>query len=442
MLGDSGVSRLLYLATAIGALLGLTVPVVLATEIEGTLPFATGQPWVAMSVRREPDGRPLVSGRGVGKRSKFEALLDTGTATMVLDRSTAKALGIKRATKGSRDVVVDDFGVFGRAKFGVSEPLYVSLGTYGGARDEIDYPITFGPVRMQIGGIDDPLMDGIVGMPAMKNLVAVLDLRPEMFRPGRVRTYLLDPREDRDSIPKTDRHVTLSFASSARFGRIEPAGAPAPAGAEVPFVGPSPYALADGGKKSKADAAEVVVTLNGRQSAGSWLFDTGAFVSVLSGQQARSLGVSYAKGTEANRSPKLDGVPAGDQFIYAISGVGGERRVAGFFLDALILPTREGDPIIYKKAPVLVHDFIVTAPDTRQESVTIDGILAMNYFVGSFHMNGKASPSVDSPYEFVVFDAAARTLGLRLKPRTAKSGKAEKPGVGPEERPTLQEMKP
>jgi hypothetical protein len=32
---------------------------------------------------------------------------------------------------------------------------------------------------------------------------------------------------------------------------------------------------------------------------------------------------------------------------------------AGFFLDALILPTCEGDPIIYRKAPVLVHDFTV-----------------------------------------------------------------------------------
>jgi hypothetical protein len=50
MQGDAGGSRWLYLATAIGALLGPTVPVALATEIEGTQPFATGQPWVAMSV--------------------------------------------------------------------------------------------------------------------------------------------------------------------------------------------------------------------------------------------------------------------------------------------------------------------------------------------------------------------------------------------------------
>ena len=208
------------------------------------------------------------------------------------------------------------------------------------------------------------------------------------------------------------------------------------------FVGPSPYALVDGSKNAKADVPEVVVTLNGRQSAGSWLFDTGAFVSVLSSQQARNLGVTYAKGTEGSRSPMLDGVPAGDQFIYAISGVGGERMAAGFFLDALILPTREGDPIIYRKAPVLVHDFTVVAPDTRLESVTIDGILAMNYFVGSFHMKGKTWPNIGSPYEFVVFDAAAGALGLRLTPKAANSGKTEKPGVGPEERQTRQEMKP
>ena len=79
-----------------------------------------------------------------------------------------------------------------------------------------------------------------------------------------------------------------SYASSARFGRIEPAGAPAPAGAEVPFVGPSPCALAGGSTNAKADVPEVVVTFNGRQSAGSWLFDTGAFVSVLSSRQPGS----------------------------------------------------------------------------------------------------------------------------------------------------------
>lgn len=429
MVGGSGIGRWLYRATAISALLGPTVPPALATEIEGTQPFATGQPWVAMSVRREPDGRPLAAGRGIGKRSDLAALLDTGTATIVLDLDAAKAFGIKRATKGTREVVVDDFGVFGRAKFGVSEPLHVTLGPYGSARQDIGYPVTFGPVRLQIGGIGDPLMDGIVGMAAMRNLVAVLDLRPEVFRPGRVRTYVLDPRKDRDRIPKMDRHVMLSYASSARFGHIEPAGAPAPAGAEVPFVGPSPYALADGSKNSKDDAPEVVVTFNGRQSSGSWLFDTGAFVSVISRRQARNLGVIYAERTEGSRSPKLDGVPAGDQFVYAISGVGGERIAAGLFLDALILPTREGDPIIYRKAPVLVHDFTVVAPDVGQESVTIDGMLAMNYFVGSFHMNGaEASPTIDSPYEFVVFDAAAGTLGLRLKPNGAKSAKAEKPG--------------
>lgn len=121
-------------------------------------------------------------------------------------------------------------------------------------------------------------MDGIVGMAATMSLVGVLYVRPEMLRPGRGRTYLLGPRKERDSIPKTDRHVMLSYASSARFGRIQPPGAPPPGDAEVPFVGPSPYAVVDGSTNTKADVPQVVVTLNGRQSAGSWLFGTGAFV--------------------------------------------------------------------------------------------------------------------------------------------------------------------
>lgn len=75
MLGHSGVGRRHYIATTIGALLGLT-GLALATEIEGTQPFAMGQPRVDMSVRREPEGTRLVSGRGIGKTINMKALLD------------------------------------------------------------------------------------------------------------------------------------------------------------------------------------------------------------------------------------------------------------------------------------------------------------------------------------------------------------------------------
>lgn len=66
----------------------------------------------------------------------------------MLGLRTAKAFGIKRATKGNRDVTLDDFGIFGSARLGVSEPLYVSLGTHGDARLKSTTPITLGPVRM------------------------------------------------------------------------------------------------------------------------------------------------------------------------------------------------------------------------------------------------------------------------------------------------------
>ena len=61
--------------------------------------------------------------------------------------------------------------------------------------------------------------------------------------------------------------------------------------------------MVDGSKNAKAAVPEVVITLNGRQSAGSSLFDTGAFVSVLSSQQAGHLGLTYTQGTEGSRSP-------------------------------------------------------------------------------------------------------------------------------------------
>ena len=77
---------------------------------------------------------------------------------------------------GKKPVVFHDIGVGGGDPFDVSEPLFVfmaSSGKNGEPADASGYPMSFGPVRLQLGqsaGMMDMLTGGldVVGMPAMK----------------------------------------------------------------------------------------------------------------------------------------------------------------------------------------------------------------------------------------------------------------------------------
>jgi predicted aspartyl protease len=386
-------------------------------EIEGVQPASLDQPRVNLLVRRHARGNPLVANDGVDQVSNVQAFLDTGASGVMLSRRTANLLGVKRAVHGRVDVTFHDIGVAGGETFGVSETLWFSMGTFGGPGEGANgYPVSFGPVRAQIntaGGLIDMVTGGldVVGMPAMKGRVVVFDPRPVDTFGATMLAQVLDPRADRRSIPKTDRHVMLSYASFERFTTTEPAGAQGPTLADNPFVGPSPVPA---GKNAKANVPPVVVTLGHRQSSGSWLLDTGAAASIISTAQAERLGVTYNGAT-------LRGVPEKEQFSLTVGGIGGMKKAAGFFLDTLTLPTRERDPIVYKRAPVLVLDITVIDPRTEQ-TLTLDGVLAMNYFVASANVDMAAGVLPDiknltvGAYEYVVFDEPAGTLGLKLKP--------------------------
>ena len=438
---------------------GAAAPVARATEIEGVQPAALDQPRINLCLRRDPKGPPLAAagggagaleallgdpaGKGKGKGAgngdaqtiNIRAFLDTGASGVMLSKPTATALGVQRATTaaGRAAVTFHDVGVGGTQAFGVSEPLHLSLAPTNGGDDPADasqYGLTFGPARVQLaeaGGLMDALTGGldVVGMPAMKGRVVVMDPRPVDTMGDTMRAQVLDARLHRNAIPQVDRHVMLTYASFARFTRTEPAGAQGPTLNDNPLVGPSPVADARARKAGGADVPPLVVTHKGKSSAGSWLLDTGAAASMISVAQARALGVTYAPGTEATGSPKLLGVPEAEQFTLDVGGVGGQKKVAGFFLDTLTLPTRERDPIVYKRAPVLVMDITVEDPATK-EQVTLGGVLGMNYFVASARVTIAAGglPDIDKltpgPYQLIVFDEPAATLGLKLKPEFLK----------------------
>src|SRR5206468_4040334 len=106
---------------------------------------------------------------------------------------------------------------------------------------------------------------------------------------------------------------------------------------------------------------------------------------------------------------KLDAKGAKDQvFSLPIGGLGGAKNASGTFFDRVEIPTREGRPIAYVKAPLLVCDITVVEADGK--SFTLDGVLGMNYLVASAEVTGGLLPDigkiVNGPFRFIVIDHA------------------------------------
>src|SRR5687767_8652289 len=285
---------------------------VLATDIEGVQPASLDQPRVNVLLRRDPAGKPLVTtgADAAGKVFNVEAFLDTGASGFVLSANTAKALGIRRATvgnvQGADPVVFEDVGVGGTSEFYVSEPLHAMLAPYHpdsdteDVEDLGDYRTPAGPLRAQIGplgagGLMEMVLGNldIVGMPAMTGKVVVLDPKPLNTFGDTMRTYVYAPgapfklaEAHRDpGIPKTDRHVRLTYASFAAFTKLRPRDATGPTLARNPFVGPDPLGARAG---EKAIPPVVLVHMGKRQNV-SLLLDTGAAASFISTKAAAAL---------------------------------------------------------------------------------------------------------------------------------------------------------
>ena len=241
---------------------------------------------------------------------------------------------------------------------------------------------------------------------------------------GLMRTYTYDPgtpynpsEDDNDpGIPQTNFHVDLSYAGFDRFTDVTPAGAAGPTMRHNPFIGPNPLRQID--PSLPADTTPGLTITHGANSfTGSWLFDTGAAASILSLHGAGAVGLRYAEGTYQTEEPRLvdaAGNNIADQFTLQIGGVGGSFTAAGFFLDSMVLPTLEGQPIRYLRAPVLVADISVADPDTG-ESMTLDGVFGMNFLVASMFVNGTDLGDVSAgAYDWLVFDEPNGVLGLNI----------------------------
>ncbi|MFQ5936321.1 MAG: CFI-box-CTERM domain-containing protein [Acidiferrobacterales bacterium] len=412
-----------------------------AFDILDVQPAALDQPRVNALLRRTPTGNPL-TGTDIlfGDIFNIQAFYDTGTSGMVLSDQTADFLGVQRAQFNGSPVVFEDVGVAGSATFDVSELLHLALAPFNPTADinnpvtaSIVYDQTFGPLRTQIGGSANPLLAGldIFGMPAMRGKVVVMDPKPVDTFLDLMRTYVYDPGTPFDSgqqttnpgIPPTNRHVQLSYPEFDRFTQTTPAGAEGPTLSHNPFIGPDPVSALDPNAPPDSTPG-VTITLGGNQTTGSFLFDTGSAASFVSTSLAAAVNVRYQPGTRGTADPLLEvfdpnnpnatGTLLPNQFQLTISGIGGDQKAAGFFLDSLKVPTVEGDPLNFIGAPVLVVDISVQDPVTL-DVLTLDGVFGMNFLVASaFVVEDPLSigPLSTGSFDWLVFDEPNGVLGL------------------------------
>jgi len=420
---------------------------------------ALDQPRIYALLRRTAGGVPLTADFGGQQTFNIEAFLDTGASGLLLSNNTADFLGVQRShfpEPSGPLVTYEDVGVNGSDVFNVSESLHMSLAPYHPDSD-VDNPATyntvynqnFGPLRLQVGpagGNPDPFLEDldVLGMPAMAGKVVVMDPKPVDTFLDTIRTYIYNPgtpfnpaaADTNPGIPSVNRHVKLSYASFDRFTKVLPAGAPGPTLRNNPFIGPNPVAKLDPSPPPD-DTPPVTITLNGVSANGSFLLDTGAAASIISVNEAANVHVRYKGGTQGTDNPQLEvfnpakpgdpGTPLPDQFQLTIGGIGGTSRIAGFFLDSMLVRTEEAAPgvdgdannLLFAGAPVLVDDITVKDPVTLQ-TLTLDGIFGMNYLVASANIiEAEPLPIIfdltPGPANWLVFDEQAGELGLDVK---------------------------
>ncbi|MEO0513863.1 MAG: hypothetical protein AAF086_01030 [Planctomycetota bacterium] len=228
----------------------------------------------------------------------------------------------------------------------------------------------------------------------------------------------------------TDLQIQLSYGNFADYTTVEPANAPFPTIPHNPFIGTAP--VADIGGVAPIETPGLTLTQGTKTTSGSFLFDTGGSVSLLSSALSADLGVTLENGNVF-----IDGVRAAseDTFSVQIQGVGGEpSEIVGVYLDSAVIPTLAGDPnnpddpnhIHVDRAPFFIADITLpdpTGPDDITKAITLDGVLGMNYLTPSAEVELVSLGIVQlpfpvnltqSPYDFAVFDETTGILGLKL----------------------------
>jgi len=419
------------------ALASALAPPAAATDIFGVQDAALDQPRINALLRPENGGTPLGD-----PDFNTQAFFDTGASGVILSNETADLLGVQRT-----GTLFEDVGIGGSSRFDVSQRLRVDLAPFTNFNDPTDvtqYTQHFGPLRTQIGplGNANPLLENtdVFGMPTMQGKVVVMDPKPLNDISRLMQTYVYNPGTPFSpttagfdpGIPHTSRSVALTFASFSRFTKLTPSNAEGPTQGANPFIGPNPLTKIDSSIPA-GDVPGITAKLGSKEVTGSFLLDTGAAASVISKDLAAKLGVRERAGGATGdpplleqfdpAHPELPGTELPNQFVLTLSGTGGDQTAAGFFLDSLLIRTKEGDPsnendprhIRYIGAPVLVSDVSLVDQITGR-ALTLDGLFAMNFLAASVFLSEpfELGEINAAPFDWIVFDPQNSVLGLEL----------------------------
>lgn len=423
-------------------------------DVNGVQPAALDQPQINVLFRRSPDGAPLVATDALGDTSfTVQSFLDTGTSGILLSEETTAGLGINQIFDNGTPVNFYDVGVVGTDAFNVSEPLYADLSPFTpgvDGSDESTYTQKGGPYNAELNPIpvapvsssfsssaDEPL--DIVGMAVLQNKVMVMDPKPVDTLSGEINTYVYDPgtpfnplTADSDpGIPDTSYQVQTDPVDFSRFTLLDPADATGPTLDGNPMIGPNPISQIDPNVPAgNTPPVSMFENIDGGSynAQGSFLFDTGSASSFISQQMAADLHVHYEDGTYGTDNPVLvddNGQLIANQFQIPIGGTSGSITAAGFYMSSLTLQTKQGVPMRFLNAPVLVID-VNLEDSVTGKTITLDGDFGMNYMVASLALDntGPLSGARGTPWDWVTYDQSTGLIGF------APSTGATEGGIG------------
>ena len=357
-------------------------------EIEGTYEASIDLPRILFLLKHSPNEPPI----GVeGEFALNYAYLDTGASGILLSRETADAMQI---TVDANAQFVDT-GIGGDEYFDVSEPLYIGTADYE-ALDPNDPNIYYlhGPWRFQVSreyAELEPL--DVLGIPVMAGRTVVL--RP-------IRDFNLFGEDEEESLyftadikdPNDPNIPAVDFQVALRFEKyISPSNpsnlSPLPVLAYNPVID------------------NITIERDGNSSTGNWLFDTGGSVSVISSDQAMTLGLVDEEG-----EPLVE-----PDFYVSIGGVGGEVNLPGFIIDKLSVPTLSDFNLVFLNARVCVRDIGIWDEDTG-DFTFLDGVFGSNFICASFTFDPETLDLEISstPFDNIVIDTRNALLGFDVAP--------------------------
>ncbi len=391
----------------------------------------------------------------------IEGYTDTGASTVLIGGFTALSYGLDQLP----NVVFEDVGIGGAEQFGVSARYTVQMPLANPAEinsDPANFIHTVPDIHTSIKGLGEGIDAGdlidpidqiiasyfdfnVYGMPLLENKTLVMDARGlnQFMYAEDVESLTLEPaiatmlydnsapapawdpsntgNPGRPDAEQADFIFDLEFADfggfTQTFDPTDPNAVPnGPSLSHNPMVGGNLPASVNETIDDRDDVPGVSLSFDGQTTEGSFLFDTGGSISVMSSAKAGDIGIVFDEGQ--GRFEDSQGVPLSDDraFSIQVSGVGGTTDLNGYILDRLDLPgyrmvNGEEVPELFTvfDVPIVIADIGITDPDTNEEFI-LDGVFGMNLLFGTTFIDGAIDPTlvdlalIPGAFNYVTYD--------------------------------------